>query len=302
MEHNGQPADEVLARLDERLAGEPDPHDGRLFGLVYPSGDDDLEELIEAVYHRYLFGNALNPFRFPSLAEIERDVVDGVGRPRPPAGRRRRVMTSGGTESILMSMLVSRERARARGIERPTDRGARTRPTPPTPRRPTTSAWRSCPSRSRRSAGRRGRGRRRWWTGAPRWSWPRPSAIPTGSSTRCPSWPRLAAARGVGCHVDACIGGFVLPFLEAAGSDVPPWDFRVPGVTEISADIHKYGYTPKGASVVLHRDGDWRDRSGSSSTPGPRASTARPPWPAPGRPPRSPPRGRSCATSASTAT
>jgi glutamate/tyrosine decarboxylase-like PLP-dependent enzyme len=67
----------------------------------------------------------------------------------------------------------------------------------------------------------------------------------------------LAAEHGAGCHVDACIGGFVLPFLERLGHDVPLWDFRVEGVTEISADIHKYGYTPKGASVVLHRDPDW---------------------------------------------
>jgi glutamate/tyrosine decarboxylase-like PLP-dependent enzyme len=67
----------------------------------------------------------------------------------------------------------------------------------------------------------------------------------------------LAAEHGAGCHVDACIGGFVLPFLERLGHDVPPWDFRVPGVTEMSADVHKYGYVPKGASVVLHRDDDW---------------------------------------------
>jgi glutamate/tyrosine decarboxylase-like PLP-dependent enzyme len=67
----------------------------------------------------------------------------------------------------------------------------------------------------------------------------------------------LAQANGAGCHVDGCIGSFVLPFLERLGYDVPPWDFRVPGVTEISADVHKYGYCPKGASVILHRDADW---------------------------------------------
>jgi glutamate/tyrosine decarboxylase-like PLP-dependent enzyme len=67
----------------------------------------------------------------------------------------------------------------------------------------------------------------------------------------------LAAESGVGCHVDACIGGFVLPFLEMLGHPVPPWDFRVEGVTEISMDVHKYGYVPKGASVILHRDDDW---------------------------------------------
>jgi glutamate/tyrosine decarboxylase-like PLP-dependent enzyme len=67
----------------------------------------------------------------------------------------------------------------------------------------------------------------------------------------------LAKSRGVGCHVDACIGSFVLPFLERLGYDVPLWDFRVDGVTEMSADVHKYGYCPKGASVVLHDDPDW---------------------------------------------
>jgi glutamate/tyrosine decarboxylase-like PLP-dependent enzyme len=62
-----------------------------------------------------------------------------------------------------------------------------------------------------------------------------------------------AAERGIACHVDACIGGWVLPWW---GDDVPPWDFRVPGVTSVSADAHKYGYAPKGASVLLHRGPD----------------------------------------------
>ena len=59
-------------------------------------------------------------------------------------------------------------------------------------------------------------------------------------------------------HVDACMGGFVLPFMEMNGETVPPWDFRVDGVTTISADIHKLGYAPKGASVILHRTKELR--------------------------------------------
>jgi len=55
----------------------------------------------------------------------------------------------------------------------------------------------------------------------------------------------LAKEHGAGCHVDACIGGFVLPFMEMLGRDVPAWDFRVDGVTEISVDVHKYGYVPR---------------------------------------------------------
>jgi glutamate/tyrosine decarboxylase-like PLP-dependent enzyme len=64
----------------------------------------------------------------------------------------------------------------------------------------------------------------------------------------------VAVEAGVNLHVDSCMGGFVLPFMEMNGIDLPPWDFRVPGVTSISADIHKLGYVPKGASILVHRD------------------------------------------------
>jgi len=69
--------------------------------------------------------------------------------------------------------------------------------------------------------------------------------------------PELAAVAhegGIPFHTDSCVGGFLLPFLERRGVDVAPFDFRVPGVTSMSADVHKYGYCTKGASVVLHRD------------------------------------------------
>jgi glutamate/tyrosine decarboxylase-like PLP-dependent enzyme len=65
----------------------------------------------------------------------------------------------------------------------------------------------------------------------------------------------LADSRGVPFHTDACVGGFLLPFMERAGYDVPPFDFRVPGVSTMSADVHKYGFATKGASVIVHRDG-----------------------------------------------
>ena len=68
----------------------------------------------------------------------------------------------------------------------------------------------------------------------------------------------LARARDIGFHTDACLGGFVLPWAERLGYDVPPFDFRVPGVTSMSADTHKYGYAAKGTSVVLYRDKDLR--------------------------------------------
>ena len=76
----------------------------------------------------------------------------------------------------------------------------------------------------------------------------------------------LAQERGVGLHVDGCLGGFLLPWAEELGYDVPPWDFRVPGVTSISADTHKYGYALKGTSVLLYRDAALRSRQWFAST------------------------------------
>ena len=71
----------------------------------------------------------------------------------------------------------------------------------------------------------------------------------------------LADDRDINCHVDACMGGITLPMLERLGHAIPPWDFRVPGVTSISVDLHKYGYTAKGASVIVHRT------QGAAATP-----------------------------------
>jgi glutamate/tyrosine decarboxylase-like PLP-dependent enzyme len=68
----------------------------------------------------------------------------------------------------------------------------------------------------------------------------------------------LAHAHGIGFHTDACLGGFVLPWAEKLGWDVPPFDFRVPGVTSLSVDTHKYGYAAKGTSVILYRGRELR--------------------------------------------
>src|SRR3954471_7899348 len=100
---------DLLAEIDRRQAREPDVHGARLFGLVYPTGRDDLEDLIADANRRYLFGNALNPFKFAELAALEREVVSMTGAllRLPEAGGGS--MTSGGSESILLSMLVNRE-------------------------------------------------------------------------------------------------------------------------------------------------------------------------------------------------
>jgi glutamate/tyrosine decarboxylase-like PLP-dependent enzyme len=264
MREQGLAAAAVLEQLGDRQASEPDVRAARLFGLAYPSGRPDIEQLIVEVNSRYLFGNALNPFRFPELAALESEVVQALAsllkRPAEhsgPAG----AMTSGGTESILMSMLAHRQRARARGIDRPQIVAARS--AHPAYAKaahyfgldlvqvPLDGHWRADATAVRDAVGDR-------------------TAVIVASAFSYPygvmdpveDLAGIAAKAGAGCHVDACIGGMVLPFLERLGHDVPLWDFRVPGVTAISVDVHKYGYVPKGASVLLHRDDDWFGHQG----------------------------------------
>jgi glutamate/tyrosine decarboxylase-like PLP-dependent enzyme len=252
----GRGATEILDDLGARQGREPDVHGARLFGLVYPTGRDDLETLLEEVNRRYLFGNALNPFKFKELAALQDDVVSIVGGLTHLGEGGGGTMTSGGTESILMSMLVNRERAYLRSIKRPQIMvPASAHPAYAKAahyfgmgvvRIPLDESFRADVRAAETLIG-------------PNTAVVVASAFsyPYGVMDPVEDLAALAAANGVSCHVDGCIGGFVLPFLERLGHDVPPWDFRVDGVTEISADVHKYGYCPKGASVILHRDADW---------------------------------------------
>lgn len=83
-------------------------------------------------------------------------------------------------------------------------------------------------------------------------------SFPHGMIDPLEEMSEIALKAGVGFHVDACLGGFVLPWAEEMGYPVPPFDFRLPGVTSISVDTHKYGYASKGTSVILYRNGELR--------------------------------------------
>ena len=82
--------------------------------------------------------------------------------------------------------------------------------------------------------------------------------FPDGAIDEIPALGKLALKYKIGLHVDCCLGSFVIPFLEKAGFECPEFDFRVPGVTSMSCDPHKYGFTCKGVSVLLWRDAEWR--------------------------------------------
>ena len=256
MQPEGRSTTEVLTELDAARAGEPDVHGAHTFGLVYPTGRHDLERLARDVSERYLFSNALNPMRFPEQARLMEQVVDSTSAllHRPAAGGGS--TTAGGTESIVMSMLVHRERARARGVERPVIVAPRSaHPAYAKAAHYFDMEYRQVPLdddwRADVGAARDLVDERTAVVVASAFSYPHGVMDPVAELAA------LAAENGAGCHVDACVGGMVLPFLERLGVDVPPFDFRVPGVTAMSCDLHKYGYVPKGASVVMHRDGDW---------------------------------------------
>ncbi len=170
-------------------------------------------------------------------------------------------VTSGGTESILLAMKAYRDRALARGRAR--------RPRHPEIVAPT-SAHVAFDKAAQYFGMRMVRvpvGRDfRADVGAVRRAMSRDTVVVVGSA---PSFPHgvidpirelaaAAGAKGVGFHTDACLGGFVLPWAERLGHDVPGFDFRVPGVTSMSADTHKFGYAAKGTSVVLYRGAELR--------------------------------------------
>lgn len=248
----------MFADLDVLTVDDGDFAGGKVFGLVFHAGHD-VEEVARRAHDRFVWHNALNPDVFPSLRRMTAELVasmawllSGRGAADPaPVG----FLTSGGTESILMAVKTAKVRA---GL--PPGRGNVVLPasahaafskgcdyfTLEERRVPVLDDWRAdvdamadaCDDETVLVVG-----------SAPQY--------PQGVIDPIPELAAVALDRDVNCHVDACMGGLVLPFMRELAT---PWDFRVPGVTTISADIHKYGYVPKGISVILHRDKASRSR------------------------------------------
>ena len=254
---HGRSRDDVIAELDSKRARDARWREGRTFGLVFDGGPE-VHAVAEAAQLLYMHENALNPLAFPSLGQIQSEVVDVCAHLFHGEPEASGFMTSGGTESILMAVKAARERGRAEGgIEHPSM---------------------VIPESAHAAFHKAGHyfgvevrkiGVRPDWRAdvdamadaitddtvlvvgsAPQY--------PQGVIDPIPELAALAAAAGANFHTDACMGGFVLPFLESLGETVAPWDFRVEGVTSISADLHKLGYAPKGASVILHRTKELR--------------------------------------------
>ncbi len=229
--------------------------DGYASGSVY-HGDEDHVRFMNEVYAANSQSNPLHSDLWPSTTKYEAEIISMTARMLGAGGQLKAcgVVTSGGTESIMLAMKAYRDWAREeRKISRPEmivpstahpafDKAAhffdiRIRHVPVGPDfRADLEATRRAISHS--------------------------TAVIVGSA---PSFPHgvvdpieglseLARERGIGFHTDACLGGFILPWAEELGYPVPAFDLRLPGVTSISVDTHKYGYAPKGTSVILYRD------------------------------------------------
>ena len=255
----GRPREAILAELAE-MAREEDAfwETGKISGTMY-CGDHDHYRFLAEAFAGFAHVNALQRDMCPSATRFEGEIIAMVldlmhaeaVTGTEPAG----LVTSGGTGSILHALLAYRDHARSqRGITTPNlvkpetahpafDKGChlfgiecRTVPVDPaTTTVRTEDVAAAIDDDTIAIVGSAGN-------------------YPYGTIDPIAELGALALERGVGLHVDGCLGGFILPFGEELGYDVPPFDFRVPGVTTISADTHKYGYAFKGTSVLVFRD------------------------------------------------
>ncbi|ESO86000.1 hypothetical protein LOTGIDRAFT_129959, partial [Lottia gigantea] len=217
------------------------------------------DALVKEAHHAFLHENALNPMIFPSLRKMETEILsmsaDMLNGDEEACG----FLTSGGTESVLMAVKTYRDRAQKLfpHIKNPEivtpitvhpviEKAAHyfglsiTRtPIGPDFRANVKAMERAITSNTILLVG-----------SAPQFC--------HGIVDDIEAMSDLALQTGLPLHVDACFGGFMLPWVEKLGYEVPKWDFRCPGVTSISADIHKYGYTVKGSSVVVYRNAELR--------------------------------------------
>ncbi len=249
----GRAADDILGDLRAKNTSDAKWREGRVFSLVYHAGEQH-EQLLQKAHALYASANLLNPMAFGSLKQMEREIVEMAAGLFHGPGSCVGTVTSGGTESILCAVAAYRDRAR------------RKRP------------WIVWPELVVPQTIHPAFDKAAHYFGV------KLVKVPVGPDFRadvkamakaiswktiglCASAPQyahgvvdpiaelgaLAQKKRLPLHVDACVGGFILPWLEQLGRPIPVWDFRVPGVTSISADLHKFAYAGKGASVLVWR-------------------------------------------------
>ena len=259
---DGMSATEIASALTGIRRQDPPVRGGHVLAYVYDAGVASAATAGLEALSAFAEVNALDPTTFPSVARIENDLVgwglDLLQAPDDAAG----VVTSGGTESCILAVLAARERWRRQGgsgvpvlvvadtVHPAFHKAAhllgldvRTVPVDRHSLRLTAEAVRTTLDASRGDVAL-------VVASAPSYA--------HGVVDEVTGIAEVAAERGVPCHVDACIGGFTLAYARLGGESVPAMDFAVDGVTSIALDLHKYGFSPKGASLLLFRDADLR--------------------------------------------
>ncbi|MBA2664331.1 MAG: aspartate aminotransferase family protein [Bradymonadaceae bacterium] len=241
--------------MGQMASNDADWRNGRTWSMVYFAGDEHYDFMKKA-HNTFFSENGLNPMAFGSLKRMESEVVRMSANMLNGDANVVGTMTSGGTESILMAVKAARERAKS-GLKIG-------------PRSPEIVAPRTIHVAFEKAAHYFGLKIRyapvdenyQVDVKALRKLINRNTVLVAASA---PQYAQgmidpiaeigaITQEMGIPFHVDACFGGFFLPWMERLGYELPVFDFRVPGVTSMSADVHKYGYSAKGASVVLYRD------------------------------------------------
>lgn len=223
---------------------------GKVSGTVYHGGSD-MSKLLAKAYEMYSVSNPLHPDVFPATRVMEAHILSMTSRLFNAPGSFGNI-TSGGTESILMACKAYRDRAK--DLFNIVD---------PEMIIPETAhaAFDKAASYFKIKVRHASLGN----------DWKVNLKVVESLITRntvmivgsAPNYPhgiiddieglgRLALKYNVGLHVDCCLGSFMMPFMNEAGYQIPPFDFRVPGVTSLSCDTHKFGFASKGTSVILY--------------------------------------------------
>lgn len=248
----------ILSELQALRRTDPPTHGGRVLSYVYDSGIEGLDDLMAEAATAFLPVNGLDPTTFTSVAVLERDVVAFARQITSGDGDVVGSVTSGGTESILLAVKSARDVWRA-------SHGSATRPALVAPTTAHAAFHKACayfdltmvPVDVDPETGTVDAEEYVAVVDGLREAGTPPALVvlsapnyPLGGIDDIATIAPQMAERGVPVHVDACVGGFVLPFYPR---EVPAWDFSVAGVRSISLDAHKYGFAPKGASIVLYR-------------------------------------------------
>lgn len=249
----GQPSDAVLTQIRDLRAMMTPGDLGKLSSTAF-QGRDEMGELIKSAFNEFLGWNGLFTFQEPAAARLENEVIDMCIDLVSGGSQGRGNLTSGGTESNFCGLHATRAWAREHKPEIKNPEIVAPYSTHSTIHKtakyldlkvitvPQNADLTADMDALEKAIG--------------------PNTI--GIVASAPNWPyghvdpieemgQLAIERQLWLHVDACVGGYILPFMRELGEEIPPYDFSVPGVRSIAADLHKYGYAPKPCSTVLWR-------------------------------------------------